>query len=65
MLKAENSLTSGRPESKRTRTELLKRPLWRRKSSNEITEVLACAGWTLGMKLENWAAGRLATARTS
>ena len=36
------------------RTELLKTPNLGRKSLNEIKEVLASRGLTLGMKLENW-----------
>ena len=35
-------------------TELLKTPNLGRKSLNEIKEVLASRGLTLGMKLENW-----------
>ena len=35
-------------------TELLKTPNLGRKSLNEINEVLASRGLTLGMKLENW-----------
>ncbi len=38
----------------RTETELLKTPNLGRKSLNEIKEVLASKGLTLGMKLENW-----------
>ncbi|MDR2688650.1 MAG: DNA-directed RNA polymerase subunit alpha, partial [Azoarcus sp.] len=38
----------------RTETELLKTPNLGRKSLNEIKEVLALRGLTLGMKLENW-----------
>ena len=38
----------------RTETELLKTPNLGRKSLNEIKEVLASRGLTLGMKLENW-----------
>src|SRR5215212_865975 len=37
-----------------TETELLKTPNLGRKSLNEIKEVLASRGLTLGMKLENW-----------
>jgi DNA-directed RNA polymerase subunit alpha len=40
--------------SPRTETELLKTPNLGRKSLNEIKEVLASRGLTLGMKLENW-----------
>lgn len=39
----------------RTENELLKTPNLGRKSLNEIKEVLAARGLTLGMKLENWA----------
>jgi len=38
----------------RTENELLKTPNLGRKSLNEIKEVLASKGLTLGMKLENW-----------
>src|SRR6266699_3884899 len=38
----------------RTETELLKTPNLGRKSLNEIKEVLATRGLSLGMKLENW-----------
>ena len=38
----------------RTENELLKTPNLGRKSLNEIKEVLASRGLTLGMKLENW-----------
>jgi DNA-directed RNA polymerase subunit alpha len=38
----------------RTETELLKTPNLGRKSLNEIKEVLASRGLTLGMRLENW-----------
>ena len=38
----------------RTENELLKTPNLGRKSLNEIKEVLATKGLTLGMKLENW-----------
>jgi DNA-directed RNA polymerase subunit alpha len=38
----------------RTENELLKTPHLGRKSLNEIKEVLASRGLTLGMKLENW-----------
>ncbi|MDR2365476.1 MAG: DNA-directed RNA polymerase subunit alpha [Zoogloeaceae bacterium] len=38
----------------RTENELLKTPNLGRKSLNEIKEVLATHGLTLGMKLENW-----------
>jgi DNA-directed RNA polymerase subunit alpha len=38
----------------RTETELLKTPNLGRKSLNEIKDVLASRGLTLGMKLENW-----------
>ena len=39
---------------RRTENELLKTPNLGRKSLNEIKEVLASRGLTLGMKLENW-----------
>lgn len=38
----------------RTETELLKTPNLGRKSLNEIKEILASKGLTLGMRLENW-----------
>ena len=38
----------------RTENELLKTPNLGRKSLNEIKEVLASRGLTLGMKLESW-----------
>ena len=38
----------------RTENELLKTPNLGRKSLNDIKEVLASRGLTLGMKLENW-----------
>lgn len=38
----------------RTENELLKAPNLGRKSLNEIKDVLASRGLTLGMKLENW-----------
>ena len=38
----------------RTENELLKTPNLGRKSLNEIKEVLAAHGLTLGSKLENW-----------
>ena len=34
--------------------EMLRTPNFGRKSLNEIKEVLAARGLTLGMKLENW-----------
>jgi len=37
-----------------TGNELLKAPNLGRKSLNEIKDVLATRGLTLGMKLENW-----------
>jgi DNA-directed RNA polymerase subunit alpha len=40
--------------NQRTESELLKTPNLGRKSLNEIKEVLAARGLTLGMKLENW-----------
>ena len=52
-LKAENIFYIG-DLIQRTETELLKTPNLGRKSLNEIKEVLASKGLTLGMKLENW-----------
>jgi DNA-directed RNA polymerase subunit alpha len=52
-LKAENIYYIG-DLIQRTETELLKTPNLGRKSLNEIKEVLAGRGLTLGMKLENW-----------
>jgi len=52
-LKAENIYFIG-DLIQRTETELLKTPNLGRKSLNEIKEVLASRGLTLGMKLENW-----------
>ena len=52
-LKAENIYYIG-DLIQRTETELLKTPNLGRKSLNEIKEVLATRGLTLGMKLENW-----------
>ncbi len=52
-LKAENIYYIG-DLIQRTETELLKTPNLGRKSLNEIKEVLASHGLTLGMKLENW-----------
>lgn len=52
-LKAENIHYIG-DLIQRTETELLKTPNLGRKSLNEIKEVLASKGLTLGMKLENW-----------
>ena len=40
--------------AERTETELLKTPNLGRKSLNEIKEVLAARGLTLGGRLENW-----------
>ena len=40
--------------TRRTETELLKTPNLGRKSLNEIKEVLASRGLTLGARLENW-----------
>ncbi len=53
-LKAENIHYIG-DLIQRTENELLKTPNLGRKSLNEIKEVLALKGLTLGMKLENWA----------
>jgi DNA-directed RNA polymerase subunit alpha len=55
-LKAENIYYIG-DLIQRTENELLKTPNLGRKSLNEIKEVLASKGLTLGMKLENWPAG--------
>jgi DNA-directed RNA polymerase subunit alpha len=52
-LKAENIYYIG-DLIQRTETELLKTPNLGRKSLNEIKDVLASKGLTLGMKLENW-----------
>ena len=52
-LKAENIYYIG-DLIQRTETELLKTPNLGRKSLNEIKEVLASRGLTLGMKLEDW-----------
>ncbi|MDR2155834.1 MAG: DNA-directed RNA polymerase subunit alpha [Burkholderiaceae bacterium] len=52
-LKAENIYFIG-DLIQRTENELLKTPNLGRKSLNEIKEVLASRGLTLGMKLENW-----------
>lgn len=52
-LKAENIYYIG-DLIQRTENELLKTPNLGRKSLNEIKEVLAVRGLTLGMKLENW-----------
>jgi DNA-directed RNA polymerase subunit alpha len=52
-LKAENIYYIG-DLIQRTETELLKTPNLGRKSLNEIKEVLASRGLTLGMRLENW-----------
>ena len=56
-LKAENIYYIG-DLIQRTETELLKTPNLGRKSLNEIKEVLASRGLSLGMKLENWPPGR-------
>ena len=52
-LKAENIYYIG-DLIQRTENELLKTPNLGRKSLNEIKEMLAARGLTLGMKLENW-----------
>lgn len=52
-LKAENIYYIG-DLIQRTETELLKAPNLGRKSLNEIKEVLANKGLSLGMRLENW-----------
>jgi len=61
-LKAENIYYIG-DLIQRTETELLKTPNLGRKSLNEIKEVLASRGLTLGMKLENWPPAGLETVR--
>jgi len=61
-LKAENIYYIG-DLIQRTETELLKTPNLGRKSLNEIKEVLAARGLTLGMKLENWPPAGLETTR--
>jgi len=61
-LKAENIYYIG-DLIQRTETELLKTPNLGRKSLNEIKEVLASRGLTLGMKLENWPPVGLEAAR--
>ncbi len=61
-LKAENIYYIG-DLIQRTETELLKTPNLGRKSLNEIKEVLASRGLTLGMKLENWPPVGLETIR--
>ncbi len=58
-LKAENIYYIG-DLIQRTENELLKTPNLGRKSLNEIKEVLATKGLTLGMKLENWPAAGVA-----
>ena len=62
-LKAENIYYIG-DLIQRTETELLKTPNLGRKSLNEIKEVLASRGLTLGMKLENWPPAGLETIST-
>ena len=62
-LKAENIYYIG-DLIQRTETELLKTPNLGRKSLNEIKEVLASRGLTLGMKLENWPPVGLEAVRT-
>jgi DNA-directed RNA polymerase subunit alpha len=62
-LKAENIYYIG-DLIQRTETELLKTPNLGRKSLNEIKEVLASRGLTLGMKLENWPPAGLESIRT-
>src|SRR5438552_19085732 len=59
-LKAENIYYIG-DLIQRTENELLKTPNLGRKSLNEIKEVLASKGLTLGMKLENWPVAGLTT----
>ena len=62
-LKAENIYYIG-DLIQRTETELLKTPNLGRKSLNEIKEVLASRGLTLGTKLENWPPAGLEHHRT-
>ena len=52
-LKAENIYYIG-DLIQRTENELLKTPNLGRKSLNEIKDVLATRGLTLGMRLDNW-----------
>lgn len=59
-LKAENIYYIG-DLIQRSETELLKTPNLGRKSLNEIKEVLAARGLTLGMKLESWPPAELET----
>ena len=61
-LKAENIFYIG-DLIQRTENELLKTPNLGRKSLNEIKEVLASRGLTLGMKLEGWPPSGLETKR--
>ena len=61
-LKAENIFYIG-DLIQRTENELLKTPNLGRKSLNEIKEVLASRGSTLGMKLEGWPPSGLETKR--
>ena len=63
-LKAENIYYIG-DLIQRTETELLKTPNLGRKSLNEIKEVLASRGLSLGMKLENWPPAGLRSPRRS
>src|SRR5690625_7944399 len=52
-LKAENIYYIG-DLIQRTETELLKTPTLARKPPNEVKEVLAARGLTLGLNLDNW-----------
>jgi DNA-directed RNA polymerase subunit alpha len=61
-LKAENIFYIG-DLIQRTENELLKTPNLGRKSLNEIKEVLASRGLTLGMKLEGWPSSGLEAKR--
>jgi len=47
----------------KSEAEMLRTPNFGRKSLNEIKEVLASRGLTLGMKLENWPPAGLETVR--
>jgi DNA-directed RNA polymerase subunit alpha len=61
-LKAENIYYIG-DLIQRTENELLKTPNLGRKSLNEIKDILASKGLTLGMKLENWPPAELGAER--
>jgi DNA-directed RNA polymerase subunit alpha len=61
-LKAENIYYIG-DLIQRTENELLKTPNLGRKSLNEIKEVLASRGLSLGMELEDWPPAKLDSAQ--